>query len=271
MRDADDTRAEMRIVLVDDNATIRRLLRELLEVDASCVVVAEADDGDGAAQAVADTAPRLKRVGLRNILFGKKKLSGAKLDKLCALSTAHVHMQAELGLRSAGAAAVVADEPPIAAPAVPSAPPDSQPSAATDPEPAEPPDLPARTAVAKARRVVVSASAKSPMRSAMRPSVSSASAARRSRPSRRGSREASGPACRLRRCPRSHPGGPRRAGRPRRSRRSPVRRRSRARWAPRRGPARRHGMPAVACAQPHRRTLSDFSGSPAGDRGTVRT
>jgi hypothetical protein len=46
-------------------------------------------------------------VGLGDILFGKKRLGGAKLDKLFALSTAHVTLQAELGLRATGAAAVV--------------------------------------------------------------------------------------------------------------------------------------------------------------------
>ena len=46
-------------------------------------------------------------MGLGNILFGRKKLSGAKLDKLFALSSAAVTMEAELGLRSAGVGAVV--------------------------------------------------------------------------------------------------------------------------------------------------------------------
>ena len=46
-------------------------------------------------------------MGLGDILFGKKKLSGAKLDKLFALSSAQVTLEAELGLRSAGVAAVV--------------------------------------------------------------------------------------------------------------------------------------------------------------------
>ena len=45
-------------------------------------------------------------MGLGNILFGRKKLSGAKLDQLFALSAAHVTLEAELGLRSAGVAAV---------------------------------------------------------------------------------------------------------------------------------------------------------------------
>ncbi len=46
-------------------------------------------------------------MGLTDILFGRKKLSGPKLDKLFALSSAHVTLEAELGLRSAGVAAVV--------------------------------------------------------------------------------------------------------------------------------------------------------------------
>ena len=46
-------------------------------------------------------------MGLGDILFGKKKLKGAKLDKLFALSTAQVTLETELGLRPAGAAAVV--------------------------------------------------------------------------------------------------------------------------------------------------------------------
>ena len=46
-------------------------------------------------------------MGLGNILFGRKKLAGAKLDKLFALSSAAVTMEAELGLRPDGVAAVV--------------------------------------------------------------------------------------------------------------------------------------------------------------------
>ena len=41
-------------------------------------------------------------VGLGDILFGQKKLKGAKLDKLFALSTAQVTLEAELGLQPAG-------------------------------------------------------------------------------------------------------------------------------------------------------------------------
>jgi hypothetical protein len=46
-------------------------------------------------------------MGLRDILFGKKKLKGASLDRLFALSTARITLEAELGLKPAGAAAVV--------------------------------------------------------------------------------------------------------------------------------------------------------------------
>ena len=46
-------------------------------------------------------------MGLTDILFGRKKLRGAKLDKLFALSTAQVTLQAELGLKPAGVAAIV--------------------------------------------------------------------------------------------------------------------------------------------------------------------
>jgi hypothetical protein len=46
-------------------------------------------------------------VALTDILFGRKRLKGAKLDKLFALSTAQITLEAELGLRPAGAAAVV--------------------------------------------------------------------------------------------------------------------------------------------------------------------
>ena len=48
-------------------------------------------------------------MGLTDVLFGgRKRLKGAKLDKLFALSTAQVTLQAELGLKPAGVAAVVA-------------------------------------------------------------------------------------------------------------------------------------------------------------------
>jgi hypothetical protein len=45
-------------------------------------------------------------LGLGDILFGRKKLKEASAEKLFALSTAQVTMQAELGLCSAGSAAV---------------------------------------------------------------------------------------------------------------------------------------------------------------------
>lgn len=46
-------------------------------------------------------------MALTDILFGRKRLKGAKLDKLFALSTARVTLEAELGLRPVGVAAVV--------------------------------------------------------------------------------------------------------------------------------------------------------------------
>jgi hypothetical protein len=46
-------------------------------------------------------------LGLRDVLFGRKKLKGASLDKLFALSTAQISLETELGLKPAGAAAVV--------------------------------------------------------------------------------------------------------------------------------------------------------------------
>jgi hypothetical protein len=46
-------------------------------------------------------------VGLTDILFGRKRLKGAQLDKLFALSSAQVTLEAELGLKPAGVAAVV--------------------------------------------------------------------------------------------------------------------------------------------------------------------
>ena len=46
-------------------------------------------------------------MGLTDVLFGRKRLKGANLDKLFALSTAQVTLEAELGLRPSGVAAVV--------------------------------------------------------------------------------------------------------------------------------------------------------------------
>ena len=46
-------------------------------------------------------------MGLGDVLFGRKKLAGPKLEKLFALSSAQVTLEAELSLRSAGVAAVV--------------------------------------------------------------------------------------------------------------------------------------------------------------------
>jgi hypothetical protein len=45
-------------------------------------------------------------VGIRDVLFGRKKLSEPKEDRLFALSTAAVTLQIELGLKTAGVAAI---------------------------------------------------------------------------------------------------------------------------------------------------------------------
>jgi hypothetical protein len=45
-------------------------------------------------------------VGLRNVLFGRKKLSEPREDRLFALSTARITLQTELALKPAGVAAV---------------------------------------------------------------------------------------------------------------------------------------------------------------------
>jgi hypothetical protein len=45
-------------------------------------------------------------MGLTDVLFGRKKLKGAKLDRLFALSTAQITLETELGLEPAGVAAV---------------------------------------------------------------------------------------------------------------------------------------------------------------------
>ena len=46
-------------------------------------------------------------MALTDILFGRKRLKGARLEKLFALSTARITLEVELGLKSAGVAAVV--------------------------------------------------------------------------------------------------------------------------------------------------------------------
>jgi hypothetical protein len=46
-------------------------------------------------------------VGLGDVLFGRKKLKGADLDKLFALSTAAISLETETNLKPAGVAAVV--------------------------------------------------------------------------------------------------------------------------------------------------------------------
>jgi hypothetical protein len=45
-------------------------------------------------------------VGFTDVLFGRKKLKGAKLDRLFALSTAQITLETEVGLKPAGVAAV---------------------------------------------------------------------------------------------------------------------------------------------------------------------
>jgi hypothetical protein len=46
-------------------------------------------------------------MGLRDVLLGKKKLSGPARERLFALTTAAVTLQTELGLRTAGAGGIV--------------------------------------------------------------------------------------------------------------------------------------------------------------------
>jgi len=46
-------------------------------------------------------------MGLGDVLFGRKKLKSANLDRLFALSTARITLEAELGLKPDGVAAVV--------------------------------------------------------------------------------------------------------------------------------------------------------------------
>src|SRR3989454_10374240 len=46
-------------------------------------------------------------MGLRDVLFGKKKLAGPAQERLFALTTAAVTLDTELGLRSAGAGGIV--------------------------------------------------------------------------------------------------------------------------------------------------------------------
>jgi PspA associated protein B len=46
-------------------------------------------------------------LGLRNVLFGKKKLAGPARDRLFALTTSAITLDTELGLRTAGAGAIV--------------------------------------------------------------------------------------------------------------------------------------------------------------------
>src|SRR5438046_8859647 len=46
-------------------------------------------------------------MGLRDVLFGRKKLAGPARERLFALATAAVTLDTELGLRTAGAGAIV--------------------------------------------------------------------------------------------------------------------------------------------------------------------
>jgi hypothetical protein len=47
------------------------------------------------------------KLGVRDVLFGRKKLKGASLDRLFALSTAQLTLETELNLKPTGVAAVV--------------------------------------------------------------------------------------------------------------------------------------------------------------------
>src|SRR5262249_59941068 len=59
-------------------------------------------------EAVAPKRPRNPEgMGLRDALFGRKKLSEPRDDRLFALTTAAVTLDVELGLKTAGKAAVV--------------------------------------------------------------------------------------------------------------------------------------------------------------------
>ena len=53
------------------------------------------------------SGPYTDSVGLLDTLFGKKRLKGANLDQLFALSTARVGLEADHGLKPSGAAAVI--------------------------------------------------------------------------------------------------------------------------------------------------------------------
>src|SRR5919201_235062 len=60
----------------------------------------------GASDGGPSLTPRVRAMGLRDVLFGKKKLAEPAPDRLFALSTACVTLDTELGLEPAGAAAI---------------------------------------------------------------------------------------------------------------------------------------------------------------------
>lgn len=49
----------MRVAIIDDKADVRALLRELLTLETSAIVVAEADDGEHAARTVTESRAEL--------------------------------------------------------------------------------------------------------------------------------------------------------------------------------------------------------------------
>src|SRR6187397_1381272 len=51
-------------------------------------------------------SPRPPELGFTDVLFGRKKLKDAKSERLFAISTARITLEAELGLKSAGSAAL---------------------------------------------------------------------------------------------------------------------------------------------------------------------
>ena len=59
MSELEPEASSLRVAIVDDNRDVRALLGELLTLEASAVVVAEADDGEHAAEAVAESRAEL--------------------------------------------------------------------------------------------------------------------------------------------------------------------------------------------------------------------
>jgi DNA-binding NarL/FixJ family response regulator len=99
----------LRVAIVDDNRVVRELLRKRLAEDTSAVVVAEVDDGEHAARAVAESHAELvimdyQMPGVDGVEATRRVKAAAPMSQVVAFSSAADDAVAT-AFKAAGAAA----------------------------------------------------------------------------------------------------------------------------------------------------------------------